>query len=198
MPIIEQVGAREILDSRGNPTVEVEVALIDGTVARAAGPTGAIDAPTVAVSFGTVVGAIRGARIGARPRSCIRNGTSMTPVAWATPIAVAAAAAPPATNGAGTRLSTAAALASRARRGRRCGAGCGPALGGVGDTMNSASAADGVSSGAASAIWRSSAITSSSGSGAPGTDAPDRIASTSLSVKRRPGIPSSTTSGGDR
>jgi enolase len=41
VPIIEQVGAREILDSRGNPTVEVEVALIDGTVARAAVPSGA-------------------------------------------------------------------------------------------------------------------------------------------------------------
>jgi len=35
VPIIEQVAAREILDSRGNPTVEVEVALIDGTYARA-------------------------------------------------------------------------------------------------------------------------------------------------------------------
>ncbi|MCI4674767.1 phosphopyruvate hydratase [Candidatus Mycolicibacterium alkanivorans] len=41
MPIIEQVSAREILDSRGNPTVEVEVALIDGTFARAAVPSGA-------------------------------------------------------------------------------------------------------------------------------------------------------------
>src|SRR6202158_2645846 len=41
VPIIEQVGAREILDSRGNPTVEVEVALIDGTFARAAVPSGA-------------------------------------------------------------------------------------------------------------------------------------------------------------
>jgi len=39
--IIEQVGAREILDSRGNPTVEVEVALEDGTLARAAVPSGA-------------------------------------------------------------------------------------------------------------------------------------------------------------
>jgi enolase len=38
---IEQVGAREILDSRGNPTVEVEVALDDGTLARAAVPSGA-------------------------------------------------------------------------------------------------------------------------------------------------------------
>ncbi|CAN5489730.1 phosphopyruvate hydratase [soil metagenome] len=41
MPIIEQVGAREILDSRGNPTVEVEIALLDGTFARAAVPSGA-------------------------------------------------------------------------------------------------------------------------------------------------------------
>src|ERR1700755_2295644 len=41
VPIIEQVGAREILDSRGNPTVEVEIALIDGTFARAAVPAGA-------------------------------------------------------------------------------------------------------------------------------------------------------------
>jgi enolase len=41
VPIIEQVGAREILDSRGNPTVEVEIALMDGTFARAAVPSGA-------------------------------------------------------------------------------------------------------------------------------------------------------------
>jgi enolase len=38
---IEAVGAREILDSRGNPTVEVEVALDDSTIARAAVPSGA-------------------------------------------------------------------------------------------------------------------------------------------------------------
>jgi enolase len=38
---IEAVGAREILDSRGNPTVEVEVALDDGTLSRAAVPSGA-------------------------------------------------------------------------------------------------------------------------------------------------------------
>ena len=41
MATIEAVGAREILDSRGNPTVEVEVALDDGTIARAAVPSGA-------------------------------------------------------------------------------------------------------------------------------------------------------------
>jgi enolase len=38
---IEAIGAREILDSRGNPTVEVEVVLDDGTLARAAVPSGA-------------------------------------------------------------------------------------------------------------------------------------------------------------
>jgi len=38
---IEAVGAREILDSRGNPTVEVEVLLDDGIVQRAAVPSGA-------------------------------------------------------------------------------------------------------------------------------------------------------------
>ncbi len=41
MPFIELVTAREILDSRGNPTVEVELVLDDGTVGRAAVPSGA-------------------------------------------------------------------------------------------------------------------------------------------------------------
>ena len=41
MAAIEALNAREILDSRGNPTVEVEVLLDDGVVARAAVPSGA-------------------------------------------------------------------------------------------------------------------------------------------------------------
>ncbi len=41
MAIIEALGAREILDSRGNPTVEVEIQLEDGTRARADVPSGA-------------------------------------------------------------------------------------------------------------------------------------------------------------
>jgi enolase len=41
MALIEAVHAREILDSRGNPTVEVEVVLEDGTTARAGVPSGA-------------------------------------------------------------------------------------------------------------------------------------------------------------
>jgi len=38
---IDAIHARQILDSRGNPTIEVEVALDDGTQARAAAPSGA-------------------------------------------------------------------------------------------------------------------------------------------------------------
>jgi enolase len=41
MSIIESIHAREILDSRGNPTLEVEVILDDGTVGSAAVPSGA-------------------------------------------------------------------------------------------------------------------------------------------------------------
>ena len=41
MALIDAILAREILDSRGNPTVEVEVVLEDGTAARAAVPSGA-------------------------------------------------------------------------------------------------------------------------------------------------------------
>ena len=38
---IEKITGREILDSRGNPTVEAEVYLRDGSVGRAAVPSGA-------------------------------------------------------------------------------------------------------------------------------------------------------------
>jgi len=38
---IEYIQARQILDSRGNPTVEVDVILEDGTLGRAAVPSGA-------------------------------------------------------------------------------------------------------------------------------------------------------------
>ena len=41
MALIENVHAREILDSRGNPTLEVEILLEDGSSARAAVPSGA-------------------------------------------------------------------------------------------------------------------------------------------------------------
>ncbi|HJU56611.1 MAG TPA: phosphopyruvate hydratase [Pyrinomonadaceae bacterium] len=41
MSLIEQISAREILDSRGNPTVEAEVTLVGGETGRAAVPSGA-------------------------------------------------------------------------------------------------------------------------------------------------------------
>ena len=41
MASVEAIHARQILDSRGNPTLEVEVALDDGTVGRAGVPSGA-------------------------------------------------------------------------------------------------------------------------------------------------------------
>ncbi len=41
MSLIESIHARQILDSRGNPTIECEVALIDGSFGRAAVPSGA-------------------------------------------------------------------------------------------------------------------------------------------------------------
>lgn len=41
MAVIDAIHAREILDSRGNPTVEVEVLLDDDTFGRAAVPSGA-------------------------------------------------------------------------------------------------------------------------------------------------------------
>ena len=41
MSSIIDINAREILDSRGNPTIEVDVVLEDGAVGRAAVPSGA-------------------------------------------------------------------------------------------------------------------------------------------------------------
>jgi len=51
MSLIEKVIGREILDSRGNPTVEVEVILEDGTVGRAAVPSGASTGENEAVEL---------------------------------------------------------------------------------------------------------------------------------------------------
>lgn len=48
---IEKVVGREILDSRGNPTVEAEVYLVDGTVARGTAPSGASTGVSFFVSW---------------------------------------------------------------------------------------------------------------------------------------------------
>lgn len=41
MSAIQRIHGRQILDSRGNPTVEVDVILADGSAGRAAVPSGA-------------------------------------------------------------------------------------------------------------------------------------------------------------
>ena len=51
MPTIERIHAREILDSRGNPTVEADVILDDGTMGRAAVPSGASTGEAEAVEL---------------------------------------------------------------------------------------------------------------------------------------------------
>ncbi|MEK7857245.1 MAG: phosphopyruvate hydratase, partial [Acidobacteriota bacterium] len=51
MSMIEQVWAREIMDSRGNPTIEAEVILEDGTTGRAAVPSGASTGENEAVEL---------------------------------------------------------------------------------------------------------------------------------------------------
>ena len=51
MSFIEQIWAREILDSRGNPTIEAEVILEDGTTGRAAVPSGASTGENEAVEL---------------------------------------------------------------------------------------------------------------------------------------------------
>ena len=51
MSYIEQVWAREILDSSGNPTIEAEVILEDGITGRAAVPSGASTGENEAVEL---------------------------------------------------------------------------------------------------------------------------------------------------
>lgn len=51
MSLIEHISAREIMDSRGNPTVEADVVLHDGTLGRAAVPSGASTGENEAVEL---------------------------------------------------------------------------------------------------------------------------------------------------
>jgi enolase len=52
MVAITSVHAREILDSRGNPTVEVDVVLEDGSLGRAAVPSGHLQAFAKPLNYG--------------------------------------------------------------------------------------------------------------------------------------------------
>jgi len=65
--LIQQITGREILDSRGNPTVEVDVVLSDGSMGRAAVPSGAPPAFTRPVSCATVTPGAIWARASCRP-----------------------------------------------------------------------------------------------------------------------------------
>ena len=71
MSLIEAIRAREILDSRGNPTVEVDVLLDDGAFGRAAVPSGPRPGSTSARAPGRRAGAIRrqGCPAGRRERA---------------------------------------------------------------------------------------------------------------------------------
>ena len=51
MPIVSDVKAREVLDSRGNPTVEVEIGISDGATGRALVPSGASSGTTEALEL---------------------------------------------------------------------------------------------------------------------------------------------------
>ena len=62
---IEKVVGREILDSRGNPTVEAEVTLVDGTVGRGTAPSGASTGEFEALEL----------RDGDKSRYCGKGGT---------------------------------------------------------------------------------------------------------------------------
>lgn len=60
--VIERVKAREIFDSRGNPTVEADVLLSDGTLGRAEVPSGASTGDREAVELRDGGRAVNGQR----------------------------------------------------------------------------------------------------------------------------------------
>ncbi len=62
MTAIVDIAGREILDSRGNPTVEVDVILEDGSQGRAAVPSGASTARTKPTNCATATRAAISAR----------------------------------------------------------------------------------------------------------------------------------------
>ena len=66
MTIIEDVIAREILDSRGNPTVEVDVVLADGSVGRASVPPVLPPALLKPSSFGMEISSATWAKVCSR------------------------------------------------------------------------------------------------------------------------------------
>ena len=82
MSAIEKVHAREVLDSRGNPTVEAEVTLADGSFGRAMVPSGAsTGAFRSCASCATATRVVTWARASSRPSST--STTSVPTPSWA-------------------------------------------------------------------------------------------------------------------
>ena len=86
MSLIEALTAREVLDSRGNPTVEVDAVLIDGAFGRAIVPSGASTGEHEALElrdgdpkrFGSSSTAARTSRTSARTRCSASRSRSRT------------------------------------------------------------------------------------------------------------------------
>ena len=84
MASIEAIHARQILDSRGNPTLEVEVALDDGTVGRAGVPSGA-HGPSRPSTSGTAAPNTAARESAARSRaSSTRSSRNCSATRWTT------------------------------------------------------------------------------------------------------------------
>lgn len=73
MTNIAKIHAREILDSRGNPTLEAEVTLTDGSFGRAAVPSGASTGAREAVELRD------GDKTRYLARACARRSSTSTP-----------------------------------------------------------------------------------------------------------------------
>src|SRR5262245_6365619 len=73
MSTISDIKAREILDSRGNPTVEVDVILCSGEMGRAAVPSGASTGEHEAIELRD---GDKGRYLGKRVRNALKNVTS--------------------------------------------------------------------------------------------------------------------------
>jgi enolase len=82
MLAIESISAREILDSRGNPTVECDVMLEDGSLGTAAVPSGASTGEHEALELGTAIPAAMAARACARRCSTWRSRSRPSLSAW--------------------------------------------------------------------------------------------------------------------
>ena len=85
MSAIADIIAREILDSRGNPTVEVDVVLDSGAMGRAAVPSGASTGAHEAVELRDADNHAMAARACAKPSPMWRAKSTTRSAAWTRP-----------------------------------------------------------------------------------------------------------------